>query len=181
MNCNLFPLSLSLLLVLNSWCLVHAQENWHIVKSSDVNIEAMLPGPATKKLDKRRTLAGTITTRILEFHTAEVEFSVSSTQLSKFVRRFADDERLYKNAKDGVLNRYFGKQKSFEKTMIDGTPARELHYEVVNFEDESHNGYDGVAIFLVKNNTVYAANAIMSKEDGDADIKKFRDSIRLKK
>ena len=97
------------------------------------------------------------------------------------MRRFADDERLYKNAKDGVLNRYFGKQKSFEKTTIDGTPARELHYEVVNFEDESHNGYDGVAIFLVKNNTVYAANAIMSKEDGNADIKKFRDSIRLKK
>ena len=117
----------------------------------------------------------------MEFHTSEVEFSVSSTRLSKFVRRFADDEKLYKNAKDGVLNRYFGKQKSFERTTVDGAPARELHYEVVNFEDEAHNGYDGVAIFLVKNNTVYSANAIMAKEDGNSDLKKFRESIRFRK
>ena len=110
MNRILFPLSL--LLVLNSWCIVHAQDNWHLVKSSDVVIEATLPGPATKKLDKTRSLAGTITTRIMEFHTDKVEFSVSSTKLPRFVSRIADDERLYKNAKDGVLNRFFGKQKS---------------------------------------------------------------------
>ena len=116
----------------------------------------------------------------MEFHTDKVEFSVSSTGLPKFVRRIADDERLYRNAKDGVLNRFFGKQKSFEKTSIDGVSVRELHYEVVDFEDESHNGYDGVAIFLVRNSKVYAANAIMAKEAGNADLKKFRESIKIK-
>ena len=178
MNRILCPLTL--LLFLNIWCVSHAQDNWHVVKSSDGAVEAILPGPATRKLDKRRTLAGTITTKIMEFHTDKVEFSVSSTGLPKFVRRIADDERLYKNAKDGVLNRFFGKQKSFEKTSIDGVSVRELHYEVVDFEDESHNGYDGVAIFLVRNSKVYAANAIMAKEAGNADLKKFRESIKIK-
>ncbi len=180
MNKNLLLL-LSLLLVWTSCCDVHAQDDWHVVKSSDGVIEAMLPGPAKKILYKKKTIAGTITTRILQFHTAEVEFSVSSTRLSKFIRRFADEERLYKIAKNGVLNRLFGKEKSFEKIKLDGVDARALHYEVVNFEDETHNGYDGLAIFLVLNSKVYAANAIMAKEDGNADLKKFRESIKLKK
>lgn len=157
------------------------QDAWHNVKSSDGVIEAMLPGKATKKLDKRRTLAGTITTKALEFHTDEVEFTVTSTRLPKLLRKMADDNRLYETAKEKVLFRAYGKEKSFKETTIDGFAARELRYEVVHFEDESHNGYDGVAIFLVRNNKVYAANAIMAKEAGNADLDKFRKSIRIKK
>ena len=75
---------------------LQAQDDWHLVKSHDGAIEAMLPGPAKKKLDKKRTLAGTITTKVLEFHTDDVEFTITSTKLSKFLRKFANDERLYK-------------------------------------------------------------------------------------
>ena len=157
------------------------QDVWHNVKSSDGVIEATLPGKATKKLDRRRTLAGTVTTRVLEFHTDDVEFTVTSTRLPKILRKMASDQRLYGTAKEKVLSRAYGKQKSFEETTIDGFAARELHYEVVDFEDESHNGYDGVAVFLVRDNKVYVANAIMTKEDGSADLEKFRKSIRIKK
>ncbi len=157
------------------------QDVWHNVKSSDGVIEATLPGKATKKLDRRRTLAGTITTKVLEFHTDDVEFTVTSTRLPKLLRKLASDQRLYETAKEKVLSRAYGKQKSFEETTIDGFTARELHYEVVDFEDESHHGYDGVAVFLVLNNKVYVANAIMAKEDGNADLEKFRKSIKIKK
>lgn len=79
------------------------------------------------------------------------------------------------------MNRFFGKQKSFEKIKIDNIPARELHYEVVDFHDETHKGYHGVAVFLVLNDTVYAANAIMAKDAGNSDLKKFRESIKINK
>ena len=175
-KCNI----LAILLTVNALSALPAQEDWHVIKSSDGAIEALLPGPPKRKLDKRKSLAGTITTKIMEFHTPDVEFSVSSTRLSKFVRAFADDEKLYKNAKDGILNRFFGKQTSFKKIRIDQIPARELQYEVVDFNDEKHKGYHGVAVFLVLNDTVYAANAILGKDAGDSDLKKFRDSIKIK-
>ena len=171
---------LAILLAASALSNLHAQEGWHVVKSSDGAIEAMLPGPATKKLVKRKTLAGTITTKSLEFHTDDVEFSVSSTKLSRVVRKHANDERLYNNGRERVLNRFYGEQKSFEKIEIDGIPARELHYEVVDFHDESHAGYHGVAIFIVLGDTVYAANAIMEKEAGNSDLEKFRKSISIK-
>ncbi len=171
---------LAILLVVVALGTANAQDQWHLVKSGDGAVEAMLPGPAERKIDKRKSLAGTITTKILEFHTADVEFSVSSTKLSRFVRRFANDEKLYKSAKEGVLNRFYGKETSFKTISIDQVSARELKYEVVDFQDEAHKGYHGVAVFLVLNNTVYSANAIMAKEDGNTDLIKFRESIKIK-
>ena len=94
-----------LLLATSAISNLQAQDDWHLVKSHDGAIEAMLPGPAKKKLDKQRTLAGTITTKVLEFHTDDVEFTITSTKLSKFLRRFANDERLYKRAKNEILNK----------------------------------------------------------------------------
>ena len=170
------------LLVVISISNLQAQDDeWHLVKSQDGAVEAMLPGPAKKKLNKKKTLAGTITTKVLEFHTDEVEFTITSTKLSKFLRRFANDEKLYKRAKSEILNKSFGEEKSLKEVEIDGVPARELHYEVVHFEDEDHNGYQGVAVFVVLNDKIYVANAIMEKEDGNLDLKKFRDSIKINK
>lgn len=170
---------LIILLIANILAPLHAQEGWHVIKSSDGAIEAMLPGPAKKQLDKRRTLAGTIVTKVMQFHTDDVEFTISSTRLPKLVRRLADDERLYKNARTQILNRFYGQEKSFEEITIDDIPARELHYEVADFHDEAHSGYHGVAVFLVRKEKVYVANAIMEKEDGNTDLKKFRESIKL--
>lgn len=172
---------LAILFAVNILGALNAQDDWHLIKSSDGAIEALLPGPPKRKLDKTKSLAGTIVTKIMEFHTDEVEFSVSSTRLSRFVRAFADDERLYKNAKDGVLNRFFGKAISYEEIEVDGLSARELHYEVVDFQDEAHQGYHGVAVFLVLNDKVYAANALMAKDAGKSDLMKFRDSIKINK
>ena len=170
-----------LLLATSATSNLQAQDDWHLVKSHDGAIEALLPGPAKKKLDKQRTLAGTITTKVLEFHTDEVEFTITSTKLSKFLRRFANDERLYKRAKNEILNKSYGEETSLKEIEIDEVPARELHYEVVDFHDENHNGYQGVAVFVVLNDKVYVANAIMEKEDGNLDLKKFRDSIKINK
>lgn len=156
-------------------------DNWHNVKSSDGVVAASLPGKATKKLNKKRTLAGTITTKVMQFHTDEVEFTVTSSRLPRFLRRIADDERIYKTARDNVLNEAFGVEKSFEETTLDGFTVRVLHYEVDHFEDETHNGYHGVAILYVRNGKVYAANALMAKDAGDADLQKFRQSIRINK
>lgn len=174
---NLF----SVVLAVTTLSTLHAQDDWHMVKSESGAVEAMLPGPAKRKLDKRKTLAGTITTKIMEFQTDDVEFSVSSTKLSRFVRRFADDDKLYKNAKNGVLGKFYGQETSFKNIRIGQIPARELQYEVVDFQDESHKGYHGVAVFAVLDNTIYSANAIIKKESGNADLKKFRESIRIKK
>ena len=172
---------LAILLSVSAVNTLHAQDDWHLIKSNDGTIEAMLPGPAKKKSVKRKTLAGTVTTNSLEFHTADVEFSVSSTKLSRFIRKHAKDERLYRNAREKVLSRFYGEQKSFEEIEIDGNPARELHYEVVDFHDESHTGYHGVAVFIILGDTIYAANAIMEKEAGNSDLEKFRKSIKIKK
>ena len=172
---------LAFLLTVNASSTLHAQEGWHVIKSSDGAIEALLPGSPKIESEKRKTLAGTLTTKILKFHSDDVEFSISSTRLSKLIRKFAKDERLYKNAREGVLSRSFGKPISFEKIEIDQVPARELHYEVVDFDDETHNGYHGVAVILVLDGTVYTANAIMAKDAGRADLKKFRESIKIKK
>jgi len=38
-----------------------------------------------------------------------------------------------------------------------------------------------VAVFVVLNDKVYVANAIMEKEEGNLDLKKFRDSIKINK
>ena len=160
---------------------LQAQDDWHLVKSQDGAIEAMLPGPAVKKLNKKKTLAGTITTKVLEFHTEDVEFTITSTKLSKFLRRFANDERLYSRAQNEILSRSYGEQTSLKEIEIDEVPARELHYEVVDFHDEEHQGYQGVAVFVVLNDKVYVANAVMEKEDGNSDLKKFRDSIKINK
>ena len=115
----------------------------------------MLPGPAKKKLDRKKTLAGTITTKVLEFHTDDVEFTITSTKLSKFLRKFANDERLYKRAKSEILSKSYGEETSLKEVEIDEVSARELHYEVVDFHDESHKGYQGVAVFVVLNDKVY--------------------------
>ena len=160
---------------------LQAQDDWHLVKSQDGAIQAMLPGPAKKKLNKKKTLAGTITTKVLQFHTDDVEFTITSTKLSKFLRKFANDEKLFKRAKNEILNNSFGEEKSLKEIKIDDVPARELRYEVVHFEDESHNGYQGVAVFAVHNDKIYVANALMEKEAGNLDLKKFRDSIKINK
>jgi len=172
---------LATLVVVSAIGNLQAQDDWHLVKSHDGAIEAMLPGPAKKKLDRKKTLAGTITTKVLEFHTDDVEFTITSTKLSKFLRRFANDEKLYKRAKSEILSKSYGEEKSLKEIEIDEVPARELHYEVVDFHDENHNGYQGVAVFVVLNDKVYVANAIMEKEEGNLDLKKFRDSIKINK
>ena len=79
-----------------------------------------------------------------------------------------------------MLTRAFGEETSFEEIKVDTIPARELQYEVDHFHDEAHNGYHGVAVFVVLKDKVYTANAIMAKDAGKEDLKKFRDSIKIK-
>ena len=68
---------------------------------------------------------------------------------------------------------------SFEEITVGGHPARKLEYEMVDFDEEKHKGYRGVALILIHDSTTYLANAIIKKEAGEADLIKFRDSVKI--
>ena len=167
---------LTLFVVMNLTSRADAQDQWRAVTNKDGFIQAMILGEPETKVDKRKTLAGTVTTDVSIFRTENVQNTVTSTKLSRMIRRMISDEK-----KDGVLADVYGQEVSFEDIRIGGLPAKKLEYEMVDFDEVHHKGYRGVAVIIIHNNMPYLANAIIKKEAGEADLKKFRESVKINK
>jgi hypothetical protein len=157
-----------------------AQDDWHPVTTPDGAMQGLLPGKATDSTMEDKTIAGTVATKIKDYSSDTAQFSISSTKLSRMVQRFANEKTLYDNAKAGVLRKSHGNAKSFEDVTLNDIKGRLLKYEAINHGDENHNGYHGVAFIFVHNGSVYTADVMSEKDSGDADIKRFKDSIRIK-
>ncbi len=173
--------AVTLLLAVLSSSNALGQEQWQLARSRDGVVEALFPGQPTAKIEKRSSWAGTIKTHVTAYQTRDAKYIVSCTKLSSMIKRFVSDEKIFDSAKEGVLSDAVGQEISFDKITVDGIPARKLRYEVVEGDDENHTAYHGVAVFIVHNSTTYVANALISKDTGEADLIKFCDSIKVNK
>ena len=158
-----------------------AQDDWHVVTSHDGVVQAMLPGVPETKTDVRKTIAGKVKTDVKIFRTDNVQFTVTTTALSRMIRRFAKDEKIFDSARDSILSDVYGKEISYDPVTIDGIPGRKLEYEMVDFDEEQHKGYRGTALIFIHKNRTYVGNAIIKKEAGESDLIKFRESVRILK
>ena len=159
---------------------VRAQAQWQVVKSMDGIVQALLPGTPKGSIEKSSSLAGTFTTYVSDVQRERVSFTVSSTNLGGFARKLAGDEKIYSAAKDGVLKKYRARETSFDQVTISGVPARSLRYKVDDSR-AAHKGCHGIAVFVIHGNSTYVANGLVSKDAGDADLNKFRASIKINK
>ncbi len=156
------------------------RDDWQGVTTADGVLHAMLPGKPTDSETRDKTIAGTVVTKIKSYSSKSAQYSISSTKLSKIVQRFADEQTLFDNAKAGVLKNSHGKATSFDNQTLNGIPGRLLKYAAVSHDDENHRGFEGLAFIFVHEGTVYTADVLAEKAAGEADVRKFRDSIRIK-
>jgi hypothetical protein len=158
-----------------------ALDDWHPVTTPDGMMHALLPGKAKESTMEEKTIAGTVVTKIKDYTSNSAQFSISSTKLSRMVQRFASENTLYDNAKAGVLKKSHGQAQSFSDATLNGIQGRLLKYEAINHDDENHGGYLGMAFIFVHDGTVYTADVLAEKDGGEADIKRFKESIRIRK
>lgn len=158
-----------------------AQDDWHPVTTPDGVMHALLPGKAKESTMEDKTIAGTVVTKVKDYTSDTAQFSISSTKLSRMVQRFANDTTLYGNAKAGVLKKSHGKETSFAEMTLNGIKGRLLKYEAVSHDDENHSGFQGMAFIFVHDGSVYTADVLAEKGAGDAEVKRFKESIQINK
>ena len=158
-------------------------EDWHLVESADGRASVLFPNPAdeiTELVDK--TPAGSVVTRVAQHQGDGILLSISASELPRLAVRFAGPKVLFSNAKGGILNEAFGREISSRRIEIgNADAAMELRYEAVDFDDEQHPGYTGLAVFVLDGTRLYVVNSMLSKEtpDNQAMQAKLLGSIRI--
>lgn len=174
-------------LVLALLCIVAtvaaSAEEWYRVESADARASVLFPNPAdelTELVDK--TPAGAVVTRVAKHQGDGILMSISGSTLPKLAVRFAGPNIIFSNAKGGVLKEAFGKEVSSRRIEVENADAAlELRYEAVDFEDEAHPGYTGLAVFVMDGTHLYVVNSMLSKNtpDNQAMQAKLLGSIRI--
>ena len=167
-------------LIILSFAATSQSQEWHSVTSKSGKVTVSIPGPAEESVVKKKTLAGEILTYVKRHRTDSTIFDLSFTPVKKGVVRFIGKKKLFDNAKGGVLTGTMGREKTWEPITVDGVECMLMTYEIANPADGSTVAYDGFALMVVLDDGLYVANAIVKKEKGMAEIRKFKDSVRIK-
>lgn len=155
-------------------------DGWRMESSPDGRLVAMVRGEKNRAIKKNRTLAGTITSRMYEFHADQIEFTLCWTRLPRMARHFADDETLFASAKKNILNQYSAVADSFDDWNQVGGPARVLRYHVPDSSSVNNKSMYGAAVVIVRDDAVYAANAMCDVQVDEQQINTFINSIKMK-
>ena len=162
---------------------VASAEDWYRVESKDGKASVLFPNRAEEVREiVDRTPGGKVRTRVSEHHSEDIMMTLSETKLPHLAMSFAGPKLIFRNAKGIVLHKAFGRELSAERSEIAGADAAMvMHYESVHFEDESHPGYHGLAVFLIVDMHIYVVNSILSKDTADsrAAQEKLLDSIQV--
>ena len=158
-------------------------EDWYRVESHDGRASVLFPNRAeeTEELVKR-TPGGNVVTRVAQHQGDGILMSISESKLPGLAVAFAGPKIIFKNSKGSVLDSAIGREISSKRIEIDGAnAAMVMRYESVDFEDSSHPGYAGMAVFVMLDKYVYVVNSMISKQtpDNKAMQDKLLHSIRI--
>jgi len=145
-------------------------EDWYRIESGDGKASVLFPNRAEEVRELvDKTPGGKVVTRVAEHQDESVMLTISETKLPRLAMSFAGPKLIFSYAKGIVLNKAFGKEISSEPQEIGGADAAiVMRYEAVDFEDENHPGYAGLAVFLIVDTHIYVVNSMLSKATPDA-------------
>ena len=118
---------------------------WHTYRFEGAQFVVKFPTKPTFHEETRRTIAGSITTQIVESHTEDADYMVSRTVLPAVAQSFAGESKVVANAKGGLLADVFGKEVSNIPVERHGYKGHRVTYEVKLPEEDLHRY--GVAEF----------------------------------
>ena len=160
-----------------------AAEEWYRVQSRDGRASVLFPFiPEDVKELKTRTPGGSVVTRVAEHQGDGILLSISASKLPRLAVSFAGPDFILENSKGGVLSSAIGREVSSEPLELDGAKAAlVMRYEAAHFEDASHPGFSGLALFAFVDSYVYVINSMISKNtpDNEAMQDKLLRSFRL--
>ena len=90
---------------------------------------------------------------------------------------FAGSDTIYSHAKGALLKKTLGKEKSFEKTTLNGIKGVRLVYETPPME--SHPRMHGEAYMFLIDKRLYVVDATVSAEHSMGKARKFFASLRI--
>ena len=159
-------------------------DEWYRVESNDGRASVLFPDRAEEiqeLVDK--TPGGNVVTQVAEYQGDGILMSISETKLPPLAATFAGPKIIFKNSKGSVLKSALGREISSKRIEVAGADAAMmLRYESVDFDDEDHPGYTGLAVFvIVDKKYVYVVNSMISKKtpDNQAMQDKLLDSIQI--
>ena len=162
---------------------IASAEDWYRVNSGDGKASVLFPNRAEEVRELvDKTPGGKVVTRVSEHQSEGILMSISETKLPPLAMSFAGPKLIFSNAKGIVLSKVFGRETSSERSEITGADAAMvMHYESVDFDDENHPGYAGLAIFLIVDRHIYVVNSMLSKDtpNNQAAQEKLLGSIQI--
>ncbi len=160
-----------------------AAEDWQRVRSQDGRASVLFPViPQDVQEIKTRTPGGAVVTQVAEYQSEGLLLSISASKLPRLAVTFAGPEFILKNSKGGVLSSAIGREVSTKPLELEGAKAAlVMRYEAAHFEDASHPGFSGLALFAFVDSYVYVINSMISKNtpDNEAMQEKLLRSFRI--
>ena len=159
-------------------------DEWYRIESQDGRASVLFPDRAEEMQELvDKTPGGNVVTQVAEYQGDGILMSISETKLPPLAATFAGPKIIFKNSKGSVLKSALGREISSKRIEVAGADAAMmLRYESVDFDDEDHPGYTGLAVFvIVDRKYVYVVNSMISKATpgNQAMQDKLLDSIRI--
>ena len=151
---------------------------WIKLKQKQYGFKVRFPEQPEETMEKRNYLVGTVVNHTYTARKNKQVFRVNFSELPELAVTFVGEEEILDETRSGILRENFGKQVSYMDITLRKREGKKLIYETSATDD--HPGMKGEAIFFLKENKLYVAEALspLGQLPGNAD--RFFASFKIK-
>jgi hypothetical protein len=178
------PQAFRLALLLIVLCLAHpalADAPWTPFTAQDASFRVDMPGSPTLETRERWFPASRFVSTVYKVRRGADVFGVNHTDLPGAVLFVTSNRYILKNARDGFLESSLATEISFEKSEVDGHPARQLIYDIpADAENPAQRG-TAKLLFVGKRLFIFYAemDARADPEQSAQEVQRFFRSIKF--
>ena len=150
---------------------------WKPFRSADGRFVVDMPGAPKLETTHTKSFIGTITNHVFVGIDDHDRYSVDYSDLPGLAVDFARDETIFSHSKGALLKKTLGKQKSFEKTTLNGLKGVRLVYDTPPVEN--HPRMQGEAYMFLIDKRLYVVDATVSVKHSQDKARAFFKSLRI--
>jgi len=150
---------------------------WVSFASKEGRFSIEFPSSPVRSETHQKSFIGTITNHVFTSESDERIFTVDYSDIPHFALDFAGAETIYEHAKGALLQKTFGKQRSYSDATISHAQGKRLVYDT-----PPAPGYPpmrGDAVLVLVGTRLYVIDAVAPEAEADSGAKRFLSSASI--